>query len=55
MWAGVQSGEEDELVHAAPCFVNLHLFVSPFDRGEITDAIDDPHYLHPIFHQPVKC
>lgn len=49
------AGEGDELVHVASRFANLLLFRSPFDRGEITDAVDDPHDLHPIFHQPVKC
>jgi hypothetical protein len=28
---------------------------SPFDPGEITDAVNDPHHLHPVFDQPVEC
>jgi hypothetical protein len=30
------------------------LFWSPVDSGEITRAVDNPHHLHPVFHQPIK-
>jgi hypothetical protein len=34
--------------------MHVRLFRGPFDSGEITDTVDDPHHLHPVFHQPVK-